>query len=173
MVRAAEAGVIQKHGIPEPRRNADLVLILAGMLALPCPASESPPSLPRSTAVEITDDNLTGLTTPPVIEGRVPGKPANEPYSYQAVLEAVVTDNCGVLADNISIDVTDTTGGGSLGAPATRITQIGPRTVEVSVSVGVFGATGSPAEIQFSLSAENNCGLSGTRLFPAALGSAG
>jgi hypothetical protein len=143
------------------------------MLPCPCHASEFAPPPPGSVAAEISDDNLAGLSMPPVIEGRVTARPGDGKVSSVALLEVVVTDNCGVLADNVSIDVTTTTGGVTLSETDARITQSGPRMVEVNVSVEVSGFEASQGQVQFSLSVFNNCGLSGTRLFLAAFGGAG
>lgn len=114
---------------------------------------------------DFSSDDFAALSMPPDISGTATAGEADGAGRLQAMLRAVVTDACGVLADEVSVEITEITGNATLDTPKLRAVQLDPLTVELSVAVKVADPAGRPAGVRFSVTAVDNCGLRSTRHF--------
>ena len=141
--------------------------------SVPCPVSgTSPIHTARMKAqgtgnifFDISDGNFQIFSAPPDIDGSTVGGSVDEQCTFEASLEATVTDDCGVAAGDVTVQVAETTGHATLGLPNVSIVQNGVDAVDVEVSVTVSDLTTSPAEVRFTVEAEDNCGLTQARNF--------
>jgi hypothetical protein len=141
--------------------------------SVPCPVSgTSPIHTARMKAqgtgnifFDISDGNFQIFSAPPDIDGSTVGGSVDEQCTFEASLEATVTDDCGVAAGDVTVQVAETTGHATLGVPNVSIVQNGVDAVDVGVSVTVSDLTTSPAEVRFTVEAEDNCGLTQARNF--------
>lgn len=141
--------------------------------SVPCPVSGT---LPINTArmkaqgtdnifFDISDDNFQIFSARPAIQGSTVGGSVDEQCTFEASLEATVSDDCGVAAGDVTVQVAETTGHATLGVPNVSIVQNGVDAVDIEVSVLVSDLTTSPAEVRFTVEAEDNCGLTESQHF--------
>jgi hypothetical protein len=114
---------------------------------------------------DISDDDFQIQSAAPVIEGEATGGEVDGQCEFVATLTATVGDDCGVAAGDVTVQVAETTGNATLGVPVISIAQNGTTLVDVDVSVPVTNLVTSPAEVRFSVSALDNCGLQTNRNF--------
>jgi hypothetical protein len=86
---------------------------------------------------------------------------------FEVTFEATVSDDCGVSAADVAVNISEITGNATLGIPSVNIVQNGATTVDVSGSVLVFDLTDSPATVSIDVSATDNCGLPADMTFLA------
>ena len=135
--------------------------------SVPCPASGTLPiNMARIKAqgtdnifFDISDDNFQIFSARPAIEGSTVGGSVDEQCTFVASLEATVSDDCSVAAGDVTVQVAETTGHATLGTPNVSILQNGIDAVDIEVSVLVSDLTASPAEVRFTVEAEDSCGL--------------
>jgi len=103
--------------------------------------------------VIIVDDN-----TAPTIAGSNTSVSVDALCQATASLLITVEDNCGVLKDDVTVNI-NTAGLATfdLSSPYTK-TQINPKKVEVSVNVPVSNLQGCPATVTATVSAVDACG---------------
>lgn len=114
---------------------------------------------------DISDDDFGILSMAPEIDGAATGGEVDGQCEFVATLEVTVTDDCGVAAGDVTVDVTETTGNATLGVPTVNVAQNGTTTVDVTASVLVTDLTASPAEVRFAVGALDNCSLQTHRNF--------
>ncbi|MGD2130443.1 MAG: M12 family metallo-peptidase [Lysobacterales bacterium] len=141
--------------------------------SVPCPANGTlPVNEARIKAqgtdnifFDISDDDFQIFSAPPSINGSTAGGSVDNECTFEAGLEATVTDDCGVAAGDVSVQVSETTGHATLGTPTVSIVQNGVDAVDVDVTVTVSNLTSSPAEVRFLVQTKDNCGLPQTHNF--------
>ncbi len=116
---------------------------------------------------DYSGDNFAVLSIPPDIKGMATSGEVDGQGLLEAALQAIVTDACGVLASEVSIEIAEIAANATLGAPEVNTAQLDPMTVKLSVAVPVSRLGGSPAGVRFSVTAVDNCGLRTTRHFLA------
>jgi hypothetical protein len=139
---------------------------------VPCPAANNFTGNARLRAqgvgnifFDISDDDFQIQSAAPLIEGEATGGEVDGQCEFVATLTATVGDDCGVAAGDVTVQVAETTGNATLGVPVISIAQNGTTLVDVDVSVPVTNLVTSPAEVRFSVSALDNCGLQTNRNF--------
>jgi len=109
---------------------------------------------------DISDGDFEVEENAPVIASSTTDGEVDAQCEFTAIYEATVTDDCGLAANDVIVtSISETTGNAELGTPVINTTQVDDRTVDLSASVLVSNLTGSPALVQFDLSATDNCGL--------------
>jgi hypothetical protein len=116
---------------------------------------------------DISDADFSVVSQTPQISGSATGGAVDEQCEFEVTFEATVTDDCGVATGDVEVEVTETTGNATLGAPIVNISQNGATTVDVSGSVLVSDLTTSPAQVRIGIEAEDNCGLTDSEVLLA------
>lgn len=112
---------------------------------------------------DISDADFEIEQEAPQISGSATGGEVDGQCQFEVTFEATVTDDCGVAAGDVMVDVTETTGNATLGMPTVNIAQNGAAAVDIDGSVLVSDLTDSPATVLVSIDAEDNCGLPASR----------
>jgi hypothetical protein len=108
---------------------------------------------------DISDADFSVASEAPQISGSATGGEVDEQCEFEVTFEATVTDDCGVAAADVEVEVTETTGNATLGTPTVNVAQNGGTAVDVSGSVLVSDLTTSPAQVRVRIDAEDGCGL--------------
>lgn len=103
-----------------------------------------------SITIDETDPVVSGLS---VIGGDVDGS-----CERTVTFSATVTDNCCVLAGDVTVGVVLTTGNATLGVPNITKTQTDAQTVTITGDVLVSALTSCPATVEVTVDASDCCG---------------
>ena len=81
---------------------------------------------------DISDDDFEIVQEAPQIIGSATGGEVDDMCEFEVTFEATVSDDCGVSAADVAVDISEITGNATLGAPSVNIVQNGATTVDVS-----------------------------------------
>jgi hypothetical protein len=91
---------------------------------------------------------------PPIADGTV-----DDQCQTTVNFSATVQDDCGVLAGDVSVNVSALTANFTLGTPTVQTSQLFDNQVGVEGSVLVSDLTGGPARLRVSIGGTDNCSL--------------
>ena len=95
--------------------------------------------------------------TAPTIACTATGGRVGESCQGTVTFQATVTDNCCVRTEDVSVNVSLTTGNATLGEPTINITQNGANQVRISGSVAVSDLESCPATVRVTVNASDCC----------------
>lgn len=158
---------------PDPVRQSFPTTIVAGtandslyQMSVPCAATAAgrlKVMASDNIFFDVNDQNLIVVEELPVvvIPAIAPGV-VNEQCEFTVEFSATVTDDCGVAAGDVSVDVAQTSFNYTLGAPNVNVAQNGAGQVDVSGSVLVSDLQSSPATLRITVDGLDNCSFMGT-----------
>lgn len=115
------------------------------------------PPVSCNANVSVTDPVAPVFTTCTATGGEVLAN-----CTYDLPFAATVTDNCGILADAITVTPSVFAGPATLAAPSITRTQVSPTEARVSGTVRVSGVTNCSAQIRITFNATDRCGRAAT-----------
>jgi hypothetical protein len=109
--------------------------------------------------VDLQLNNLGPITIdgPPIIGGLVAsGGAVNDECEFELNFSATVTDDCCIMADDVTVVATLVTGDAAL-SPVVNLVQVGPAEVSVDGTVTLSDLTSCAATVQLTLDASDCC----------------
>ena len=116
---------------------------------------------------DISDGDFAIEENVPAITGSATGGEVDDSCMFEVTFEATVTDDCSVLAADVSVDVSELSGNATIGAPTVNIVQGDGTTVNITGSVVVSALTTSPATVRAEVTAVDGCGLETVEMYDA------
>ena len=107
---------------------------------------------------DVNDENLTVFNNPPAVEVATAGGSVDDACEFTVVFNGTVTDQCGVNAADVSVDLIKAMDNFALGVPNINIAQFSQTEVQVSGSVLVSDLQNSPAQLAVKITAADACG---------------
>jgi hypothetical protein len=116
---------------------------------------------------DVSDADFTIEAEAPQFTGSTTGGSVDGDCQKLVTFSATITDDCSLLASDVDVSVNVTTGNASLDTPIINKVQSDGTTVNVTGSVLVYALTGSPATVQVSYEASDNCGTTDSASYSA------
>ncbi len=107
---------------------------------------------------DISDDDFTIESEAPQFSGSTSGGAVDDDCERLVTFAATITDDCSILTGDVLVSVGIPTGNASFGSPTINKVQSDDGRVDVTGSVLVYGLTGSPATVEITYGATDNCG---------------
>ncbi len=108
---------------------------------------------------DVSDGDLNVAAVAPEVAVEATGGEVGADCTYLLPFSALVTDDCGILAADVDVSVTNPTANATLGPPTVLKAQVDATTVEVSGTVLVSNLLSCPAVIEVEVSATDACEL--------------
>jgi hypothetical protein len=108
---------------------------------------------------DISDGDCSVDNAPPTITSSATGGDVDDNCTATVTFSATVSDDTCVLAADVKVNVSLTTGNATLGTPTINVVQTDEATVDVTGSVTVSDLTSCPATVTVTVDAVDCCGL--------------
>ncbi|MHC5024762.1 MAG: reprolysin-like metallopeptidase [Planctomycetota bacterium] len=156
--------------VDEPVRESFPITIVTGtpndgeyMMSVPCTETERGRVKVQASSSIFFDVNPNDFEVveqaPDVIWPAIPDGTVDDQCEATVEFTATVQDDCGILANDVSVSVQPLSANFTLGTPVVGIQQLFPNQVGVTGSVLVSDLTGGPASLRVTVDGTDNCSL--------------